>query len=320
MTEKEKAQQRFKKIIISKNLKELISHFDFEKELKIQYEEGLESAPDTDLFIEDRIKSLEENVQARKSSVSYDHNKFYELGDYIRIGYSWVIKGIRGSTDDFETMTYRNLTLNSEVPPDRRHGIYYILLAELARGASIAFHISFLRKELKKMLRTSESNMRINHLLPTFQIYENDRLWLQTVLESSGDSAKQLSERFGKVMQDRQSLTFNSSDTSLNKSRQLDYAIPQSTIASLSAGEVVGVVADNPDQPIPHKMIHAQVQHDLKALEKEEAKYRPLPEKQVEEKVIREIFLRIKREAKAIVEDEMDRIVNTPGINKLVKK
>jgi hypothetical protein len=63
------------------------------------------------------------------------------------------------------------------------------------------------------------------------------------------------------------------------------------------------------------------VQHDLKALEKEEAKYEPLPEKQVAEKVIRETFLSIKREAKAIVEDEVDRIVNTPGIEtKIVKK
>ncbi len=129
----------------------------------------------------------------------------------------------------------------------------------------------------------------------------------------TGESAKRLSDRFGKIMQDRQSLTVNSSDTSLNKSRQLDYAIPQSTIASLSAGEVVGVVADNPDQRIPQKMIHAQIRHNLKALEKEEAKYKRLPEKGVDEKVIRETFLRVKREAKAIVEDEVDRVMNTPG-------
>jgi len=132
------------------------------------------------------------------------------------------------------------------------------------------------------------------------------------------DSAKQLSERFGKIMQDRQSLTINSSDTSLNKSKQLDYAIPQSTIASLSAGEVVGIVADNPDQRIPQKMFHAQVQHNFTALKKEEAGYKPLPESKVSEKEIRETFLRIKREVKAIVEDETDRIMNTPGASKIV--
>lgn len=130
----------------------------------------------------------------------------------------------------------------------------------------------------------------------------------------TGDSAKSLSERFGKIMQDRQSLTINSSDTSVNKSKQLDYAIPQSTISGLSAGEVVGMVADNPDQRIPQKMFHSQVRHDFAALKKEEAGYEPLPDEQKEQKIIRETFLRVKREVKAIVEDEMDRIANTPGL------
>lgn len=136
----------------------------------------------------------------------------------------------------------------------------------------------------------------------------------------TGDSAKSLSERFGKIMQDRQSLTVNSSDTSFNKSRQLDYAIPQSTIASLSAGEVVGMVADNPDQRIPQKMFHAQVKHDFKALKREETGYQPLPKSKVDDEAIRENFLRIKREVKAIVEDEMDRIINTPEISGVIRK
>ncbi|MGC4234558.1 MAG: YWFCY domain-containing protein [Niabella sp.] len=130
----------------------------------------------------------------------------------------------------------------------------------------------------------------------------------------TGDSSKSLSERFGKIMQDRQSLTINSSDTSVSKSKQLDYAIPQSTISGLSAGEVVGMVADNPDQRIPQKMFHSQVRHDFGALKKEEAGYKPLPDEQKEQKIIREMFLRVKREVKAIVEDEMDRITNTPGL------
>jgi hypothetical protein len=130
----------------------------------------------------------------------------------------------------------------------------------------------------------------------------------------TGDSAKSLSERFGKIMQDRQSMTINSSDTSLNKSKQLDYAIPQSTIAALSAGEVVGIVADNPDQRIPQKMFHAQLQHDFTTLKKEEVAYKLLPQSHVNEKILRETYMRIKREAKAIVEDEVERIMNTPGL------
>lgn len=129
----------------------------------------------------------------------------------------------------------------------------------------------------------------------------------------TGESAKQLSERFGKIVQERESITINSSDTSLNRSRQLDYAIPQSTIASLSSGEVVGVVADNPDQRIPQKMFHAQVEHNFAALLKEEAAYVEIPRKEISSKEISENFLRIKREVRAIIEDETDRIMNTPG-------
>lgn len=37
----------------------------------------------------------------------------------------------------------------------------------------------------------------------------------------TGDTAKQLSEHFGKIMQERQSITINSQDTSVSKSTQL---------------------------------------------------------------------------------------------------
>lgn len=90
------------------------------------------------------------------------------------------------------------------------------------------------------------------------------------------------------------------------KANQLEYAIPQSTIASLSAGEVVCFVADNPDQCIPQKMFHGQIKYDFAALEKEETGYDPLSDQKKDEKIIRETFLRVKREAKAIVAHERD--------------
>jgi hypothetical protein len=61
-------------------------------------------------------------------------------------------------------------------------------------------------------------------------------------------------------------------------------------------------------------MFHSRLQYDFAALTKEEARYESLPDKQVGKKTIRETFLRIKREAKAVVADEMDRILNTPGL------
>lgn len=130
----------------------------------------------------------------------------------------------------------------------------------------------------------------------------------------TGDSAKMLSDRFGKILQDKESVILNKGETSVSRSRQLDYAIPQSTIAASSAGEVVGVVADNPGQRIPQKMFHAEILHDFKALKKEEQGYVSLPERHIDEKAVRETFLRIKAEVKDLVRDEMDRIMNTPGM------
>ena len=64
----------------------------------------------------------------------------------------------------------------------------------------------------------------------------------------TGSTAKTLSENFGKISQQKDSMSINSSDTSITRSTQLDYAIPASKIATLSSGEFVGVVADNPEQ------------------------------------------------------------------------
>ena len=130
----------------------------------------------------------------------------------------------------------------------------------------------------------------------------------------TGDSAAMLSERFGKILQDKQSLSLNSNDTSLNKSKQLDYAIPVSTIASLSSGEFVGVVADNPDLRIPQKMFHAEFQQDLLSLTNQE-KLNQLGVKSNtnNNKIVQKNYVLIKSEVKGIVEDEIERLMNTPG-------
>jgi len=65
-------------------------------------------------------------------------------------------------------------------------------------------------------------------------------------------------------------------------------------------------------------MFHAQVQHDFKTLNREEATYKSLPKIKMNEEVVKETFLRIKREVRAIVEDELERIMNTPGIARTI--
>ncbi|QHS56619.1 type IV secretory system conjugative DNA transfer family protein [Mucilaginibacter sp. 14171R-50] len=93
----------------------------------------------------------------------------------------------------------------------------------------------------------------------------------------TGDTAKQLSERFGKINQQKESVSINSSDTSISRSTQLDYAIPASKIAGLSSGEFVGMVADDPTNPIDLKTFHCRIQNDHEAIGLEEASYEAIP-------------------------------------------
>jgi hypothetical protein len=111
----------------------------------------------------------------------------------------------------------------------------------------------------------------------------------------TGDTAKKLSESFGKIMQARESMSINSVDTSITKSTQLDYALPASKIAALSSGEFVGMVADNPDCKIKLKAFHSEIQNDHEAIAKEEAVYKPIPVIQkVTAEDIQENYLKIK--------------------------
>ncbi len=125
----------------------------------------------------------------------------------------------------------------------------------------------------------------------------------------TGDTAKKLSETFGKIMQDRDSMSINSSDTSITKSTQLEYAIPASRIASLSSGEFVGIVADNPEEKIRLKVFHSEIQNDHKAIAREEAAYKPIP---IIEKVsatdVQEAYLRVKEDIQDIFEVELKKI------------
>lgn len=138
----------------------------------------------------------------------------------------------------------------------------------------------------------------------------------------SGDTAKFLSEKFGRIMQDRESISINSNDTSISKSKQLEQAIPASTIASLSSGEFVGMVADNPDEVINLKTFHCKITNDHSALENESKLYKEIPEIcMVDNAIIQRNYQQIKQEVQDIIESEMEKILNDPSReNMLVKK
>lgn len=119
----------------------------------------------------------------------------------------------------------------------------------------------------------------------------------------TGDTAKQLSERFGKINQQKESVSINSQDTSISKSTQLDFAIPASKISGLSSGEFVGMVADNPDNKIELKTFHNLIQNDHEAISREEAGYQSIPSvRTVDQAEILMSYHQVKSDIKLLVD------------------
>jgi hypothetical protein len=135
----------------------------------------------------------------------------------------------------------------------------------------------------------------------------------------TGDTAKQLSERIGRIMQERQSLSINAMDTSVSKSRQLESAVPASKIASLSSGEFVGMVADNPDNKIELKAFHCEIINDIPALQQEEAAYREIPViRKITPAMVQSNYEQIREDVHTIAATEMERLMADPALVHLV--
>ncbi|MGC3947977.1 MAG: conjugal transfer protein MobC [Chryseolinea sp.] len=121
-----------------------------------------------------------------------------------------------------------------------------------------------------------------------------------------GETAKFLSERFGKIVQERESISINRTDSSISRSTQLDTAIPPSKIASLSSGEFVGMVADDPDQKIALKVFHAEILNDHASLKKEQDSYLPIPSvREVTQEEIQQNYSKIREDIRLIIQDRL---------------
>lgn len=137
----------------------------------------------------------------------------------------------------------------------------------------------------------------------------------------TGDTAKQLSERFGKIMQDRESLSINRNDTSISRSKQLEAAIPPSKISSLSSGEFVGLVADDPDNKIELKTFHCEIQNDHAALKREEERYSEIGAiRKIDNSMVQRNFIQVKQDIQDIIHAEISRLLNDPSLAHLVVK
>ncbi|HEU5364001.1 MAG TPA: conjugal transfer protein MobC [Hanamia sp.] len=135
----------------------------------------------------------------------------------------------------------------------------------------------------------------------------------------SGDTAKQLSEKFGKILQDRQSIAINRMDTSITNSKQLELAIPINKISSLSSGEFVGMVADDPRQKIELKAFCAEIINDHEALSKEQSGYKQLPKfSDVNSSQVLNTYLQVKKDVQEIIQSEIERMMDTPELEDLI--
>ncbi|PIN27284.1 conjugal transfer protein MobC [Prevotella intermedia] len=144
-----------------------------------------------------------------------------------------------------------------------------------------------------------------------------------------GETAKTLSERFGKVLQQRQSMTINRNDKSTSISTQMDSLIPASKISNLTQGMFVGAVSDNFDERIDQKIFHAEIVVDSAKISAEMKAYQPIPiiadftnedgSNNLKE-TIEANYKRVKQEIISLVESEKERIKADPALAHLNKE
>ena len=144
-----------------------------------------------------------------------------------------------------------------------------------------------------------------------------------------GETAKTLSERFGKVLQKRQSISINRQDVSTSINTQMDSLIPPSKISGLTQGMFVGSVSDNFNERIEQKIFHAEIVVDTDKVKREESHYQPIPiindfkdanGNDCMKQAIQDNYNQIKEDVKQIVKDELERISADENLKHLIQK
>ena len=144
-----------------------------------------------------------------------------------------------------------------------------------------------------------------------------------------GETAKTLSERFGKVLQKRQSISINRQDVSTSINTQMDSLIPPSKISGLTQGMFVGSVSDNFTERIEQKIFHAEIVVDTDKVKREESHYQPIPiindfkdadGNDCMKQAILDNYNQIKEDVKQIVKDELERIAGDDNLKHLLQQ
>ena len=144
-----------------------------------------------------------------------------------------------------------------------------------------------------------------------------------------GETAKTLSERFGKVLQKRQSISINRQDVSTSINTQMDSLIPPSKISGLTQGMFVGSVSDNFNERIEQKIFHCEIVVDAEKVKREERAYKKIPvitdftdedgNDRMKE-TVQANYRRIKEEVKQIVQEELERIAGDDNLKYLLQQ
>ena len=144
-----------------------------------------------------------------------------------------------------------------------------------------------------------------------------------------GETAKTLSERFGKVLQQRQSMTINRNDKSTSISTQLDSLIPASKNLQPHTRYVCRSRLRQLRRALDQKIFHAEIVVDSAKVSAEMKAYQPIPiiaEFTNEDgsdnlkETIEANYKCVKQDILTLVASEFERIKNDPNLKGLIKE
>lgn len=129
-----------------------------------------------------------------------------------------------------------------------------------------------------------------------------------------GDTARLLADMFGKEFRERESRTYNQDSRSFTLNLQQEDIIPQSTIATLSQGQFVGVLSDNVGQKTNNKFFHCEIVVDVEERSNEEKNYVPIPPLcEVEggdiDQLVQQNYRQIYKDIEQLIMDELEKIM-----------
>ena len=199
--------------------------------------------------------------------------------------------------DEFATV--RAYSMTTTIATGRSHGIVPILAVQ---------DLSQLRTQYSK----NEADLFLNITGNVF------------CGQVGGETAKWISERFPTIMQEKASISNNSTDLSVSTTLQREPTVNQATIASLSSGEFVGVLSDDTGTKLDLKVFHGKIL-------REEESSGPLYElpvvREVDEVGVKAVFDRVRTDIEVLMAAEFElvqkkevKVLMRPAVEKSTNK